>query len=136
MDPGIHPLSWIFCSLHTDIIHNMSLLQLIERLKGIAGEVGAVSVTLATIVIFLVLRTFFFRFRRFLRYSHIPGPPTTGWSALWLLYKSLGGEAHKVFWETNEKYGMSPHALCARSPHGLIIYRAYRQDRAVPCYYQ
>ena len=60
---------------------------LVDRLRTITSDVGLVRTSLAVVVAILVLRTCIFRYRRYLQYKHIPGPPTTGWSALWLLYK-------------------------------------------------
>jgi hypothetical protein len=48
----------------------------------------------------IVLRT-----RTWLRLRHIPGPPTAGFSELWLLRKTLAGRAHLDTAEACEKYG-------------------------------
>ncbi|RXG41783.1 hypothetical protein VDGE_30535 [Verticillium dahliae] len=70
-----------------------------------AGNSSFVLVLFGTATVLLVLQGLIFRWRRYLRLQHIPGPPTAGWSRLWLLRQALGGECHKAFSETNEKYG-------------------------------
>ncbi len=116
-------------------IHTRMGFEIMNRLLSLVGEVGFAPTLLGTVAVLLMLQTFVFRSRRYLQYSHIPGPPTTGWSAWWLLYKcmhspvldyiilfrsrysvtlssdptqslALGGECHKVFYETNKKYGI------------------------------
>ena len=73
----------------------------------LAGSGDFFKAVLGTAFALLVLRSFVVRFRRYLQYRHIPGPPIAGWSRLWLLRQALGGECHKVLLDVNEKYGMS-----------------------------
>ena len=39
------------------------------------------------------------------RLSHFKGPPTVGFSKLWLLYVIRSGNMHQAFTEVNRKYG-------------------------------
>lgn len=71
------------------------------------GSVGLPTAVLGAVITALVLRTLVRRYLRYLEFRHIPGPPTTGWSRLWLLRQALRGEQHKVFYELNKKYGMT-----------------------------
>ncbi|KAK0644133.1 cytochrome P450 [Cercophora newfieldiana] len=79
---------------------------------NVEGKMGLVDelyplwpVALGAVVALFAVQSIIFRVQRYLRLRHIPGPATTGWSKLWLLRTSVGGNSHKVFFDVNEKYG-------------------------------
>jgi len=75
---------------------------------------------LGTVAVLLVLQTLVYRIKRYSALSHIPGPPTTGWSRLWLVRGNLAGNLHKVFLQANLKYGLlarvGPYLVISSDP--------------------
>jgi len=80
-------------------------MQLLDALHSAENRAGLVSLVVGTLIALFATQSFILRFRRYLRFRHIPGATTAGWTRLWLLFKSFKGDCHMVFHETNEKYG-------------------------------
>lgn len=57
------------------------------------------------VLAFLIATAVVRRTRTWLRLRHIPGPPTAGFSELWLLRKTFGGRCHLDTAEACTKYG-------------------------------
>lgn len=66
------------------------------------------SKALVTGAVVVVLYLFTTRLIRYKRLSHIPGPPTTGWSSFWLVWRQAGDNIPEHFGKAIGKYGECP----------------------------
>jgi hypothetical protein len=67
---------------------------------------GLVSVTTASTVVVLVVAVITIqKILTFRKLRHIPGPPLAGFTRLWLLWHSFGGQIEIVLGDASRKYG-------------------------------
>lgn len=53
----------------------------------------------------VILYLFITRLIRYNRLSHIRGPPSTGWSSFWLVWRQAGDNIPEHFGKAIDKYG-------------------------------
>ncbi|KAK3319973.1 pisatin demethylase [Cercophora scortea] len=102
------------------------LLQVGER---VAQELTLLRSLLAAVVLLITYRSIL-TIRQYYRLRHIPGPPTTGISKIWMLRNELGGRMNLVLEDITKKYGpivrIAPNILVTNDPELVKRYLGVR----------
>ncbi|KAK3680774.1 pisatin demethylase [Podospora appendiculata] len=102
------------------------VFQVVEQ---VARELTLVQLLLVAVSLLIAYRAIS-TIRLYYRLRHIPGPPTTGISKLWMLRNELGGRMNLVLEDITKKYGpivrIAPNILVTNDPELVKRYLGVR----------